>query len=399
MPRSTTVLQVFVASPSDVAEERETLEAIVAEVNRLRSTNSGIRLELVRWETHVRPGFGSDAQAVINAQIEDNYDIFLGIMWTRFGTPTPRAGSGTEEEFNRAFERFQRNSNAVSLLIYFKEAPVDPNLIDLDQLAAVRRFKQRVQELGGVYGTFQTLEEFQSLLRAHLASEITEWERHLTTSLAPEVLTTQVAPTTIEDANLVTEMQVDEDLGFLDYIETAEEQFVASTEAVNRIGEALQILGSRMNERTVQVNSLQRPDGSYDVHAARRVAMRTAQDMEQFVARVTVETPIMAEALQRGIQAFGSASSFALAAGESARGSLKEAVNNVAQMVGAMASSRTNLSDLRTIVAGLPRMQRDFNVAKRNTIAALERLLSEIDSGINLARTVEISMRRILADL
>lgn len=220
MPRRATVLQVFVASRSDVAEEREALEAIVAEVNRMRSTSSRIRLELVRWETHVRPGFGADAQAVINAQIADDYEIFLGIMWTRFGISTARAGSGTEEEFNRAFERFQRDTNAVSLLIYFKEAPIDPGSIDLDQLAAVRRFKKRVQDLGGFYRTFRHTEEFQSLLRAHLASEITEWEKCLAASLAQEVNAIQVALTAGKDAILATEAP-DEDLGFLDYIEIA----------------------------------------------------------------------------------------------------------------------------------------------------------------------------------
>src|SRR5687768_17874850 len=42
-----------------------------------------IRLELVSWETHTYPAFGDDAQAVINDQIADDYDISIGIMWTR----------------------------------------------------------------------------------------------------------------------------------------------------------------------------------------------------------------------------------------------------------------------------------------------------------------------------
>jgi len=162
MPRRATVLRVFVASPSDVREERKALESIVAEVNQLQGTSSGIRLELIRWETHVRPGFGNDAQAVINAQISDNYDIFVGIMWTHFGTPTERAGSGTEEEFNQAFERFQRNRDTVSLLIYFKDAPIKPSSIDADQLAAVKRFQKRIQELDGFYGNGIKLSPKQS---------------------------------------------------------------------------------------------------------------------------------------------------------------------------------------------------------------------------------------------
>ncbi|MYD31374.1 MAG: DUF4062 domain-containing protein, partial [Nitrospira sp. SB0661_bin_20] len=64
-------------------------------------------MDVVRWETRTTPGFGKDPQDVINKQISDAYDIFIGIMWTRFGTPTPRAGSGTEEEFLRAYDRYK----------------------------------------------------------------------------------------------------------------------------------------------------------------------------------------------------------------------------------------------------------------------------------------------------
>ena|SRR3989337_1199459 len=32
-------------------------------------------------ETHTYPGIGEDAQDVINKQIDDDYDIFIGLMW------------------------------------------------------------------------------------------------------------------------------------------------------------------------------------------------------------------------------------------------------------------------------------------------------------------------------
>jgi hypothetical protein len=174
---------------------------------------------------------------------------------------------------------------------------------------------------------------------------------------------------------------------------------VEATDAVTRIGEALHILSDHINERAGQFNGLHLPNGSYNVHGAQRVAMRTAEDMEQFVARDTVETPIMAAAIQQGIQAFGNAASFALVAGESARSGLEQAVASVAEMRSHMEHSRTNRSSLHATVASLPRMQRDFNVAKRKTVAVFDQFLCEIESGINLADTLERSMQRILADL
>lgn len=112
MAKQVSVLSVFVASPEDVADERECLEGVIRELN-LQWTSRCVRLELVRWETHAYPGVGSDPQEVINEQIGDDYDIFLGLLWKRFGTATPRAGSGTEEEFNRAFARHGKDSKSL----------------------------------------------------------------------------------------------------------------------------------------------------------------------------------------------------------------------------------------------------------------------------------------------
>ncbi len=54
---------------------------------------------------------GEDSQDVINKQIGSDYHIFVGIMWKKFGTETKRAGSGTEEEFSLAYDRYKKNKD------------------------------------------------------------------------------------------------------------------------------------------------------------------------------------------------------------------------------------------------------------------------------------------------
>jgi len=98
VPRSS---RLFIASPGDVASERDALDRVVREVNQTHGAPLGYVIELWRWETHAVPG-GGRPQAVINDQIPE-YDIFIGIMWRRFGTPTGVAGSGTEEEYRIAY--------------------------------------------------------------------------------------------------------------------------------------------------------------------------------------------------------------------------------------------------------------------------------------------------------
>ena len=94
-PRDERVFVVFVASPSDMQPQRDALEEVIRELNLTWSRKLGIRLDLVRWETHGVP----DAQDVLNRELPDDPDIFIGLMWGRYGTPTSSAGSGTEEEF------------------------------------------------------------------------------------------------------------------------------------------------------------------------------------------------------------------------------------------------------------------------------------------------------------
>ena len=101
MPEQYRKIRIFVASPSDVARERDQLARVVEELNLTIpaiAPEKKVVLELVRWETHVYPAIGPEPQRVVNEQIGD-YDIFVGILWKRMGTPTATAASGTEEEF------------------------------------------------------------------------------------------------------------------------------------------------------------------------------------------------------------------------------------------------------------------------------------------------------------
>ena len=95
-------MRVFIASPGDVAEERDIASHVVGELNRVFAGSLGVELEAVRWETHASPDVGVDAQDVVTRQIGD-FDVLVGIMWRRFGTPTRRSRSGTGEEFERAY--------------------------------------------------------------------------------------------------------------------------------------------------------------------------------------------------------------------------------------------------------------------------------------------------------
>jgi hypothetical protein len=172
MPELISLLRVFVSSPGDLTAERGVVEEVLSELNLSLPQSQKIRFELVKWETHAFPSMETDPQALINAQIGDDYDIFLGLMWARFGTPTNRAGSGTEEEFNRAYNRYTQNPNSLRILFYFKTAPTTG--ADPGQLELVNEFRDRLKKKG-LYWSFENPKELARYLRIHLRRHLDEF--------------------------------------------------------------------------------------------------------------------------------------------------------------------------------------------------------------------------------
>jgi hypothetical protein len=175
MPKTEQVLSIFLASPGDVSDERGRVDAFVDEWNNLWSEDIGVHLRLVRWETHAYPAVGADGQDVINTQIGEEYDVFLGIMWKRFGTPTGRAASGTVEEFERALERYRTSGNP-QLMFYFKKADSDIG-DDAAQLQAIQQFRSKLAKDGLLYWEFLSPEQFGQLVRMHLTRHIQNWAK------------------------------------------------------------------------------------------------------------------------------------------------------------------------------------------------------------------------------
>jgi hypothetical protein len=97
-PVKATILNVLIASPSDVSAERDVVESAIREWNANHRAQSGIMLHAVRWETHSYPATGERPQGIINRQIVDSGHLLIGIFGNRVGTPTGEAQSGTIED-------------------------------------------------------------------------------------------------------------------------------------------------------------------------------------------------------------------------------------------------------------------------------------------------------------
>lgn len=165
----TELFKIFIASPSDTNSERAVCDKVFNELNKSLGEVYGFRLESLKWENDVRPSIqAKEGQAIINAQIGDSYNIFIGIMSRKFGSPTSSAESGTEEEFNIALQRYI-NKEDVEVVFYFNDdATGRISDLNLQELSKIAEFKNKVSGLG-IYGVYMGVTDFEEKLRRHLS--------------------------------------------------------------------------------------------------------------------------------------------------------------------------------------------------------------------------------------
>ncbi len=161
MPFTSRVFRIFIASPSDVVEERDIVERSINDWNVRHSKVRNIVLLPVRWESHATPEYGTRPQAAINRQIVDDSDAIVAIFWTRLGAHTGVAESGTIEEIERVA------GEGKDVLIYFSSVAIPPDRIEVEQLDRLRQFRARIRG-NALYTEYRSFADFAAYFSRHL---------------------------------------------------------------------------------------------------------------------------------------------------------------------------------------------------------------------------------------
>ncbi len=196
MARQVTIYDVMIASPGDVATERQIARDVVHEWNAVHHASSDVFLNAVGWDTHSSPSLGERPQEIINKQILAHSDLLIGIFWTRLGTPTGAAASGTVEEIQ---EHVRANKPA---LLYFSATPVQPASVDPEQFAALQAFKRGCMEQGLVE-TYESISEFREKLTRQLAQTVLRFFPDTKSDSAVEAVSRQTPPLSKEATQLL----------------------------------------------------------------------------------------------------------------------------------------------------------------------------------------------------
>ena len=169
-------VKVFLSCPEDIVEcgIKDMAERVFEEDNIYFKNHYGFIFELKHWKKNVYLGKGAPrVQDRIN-EILKNCDIYLGILWTRFGSPPGSNleglsySSGTEEEFY-----FAKSLNK-KLWLLFCHYEIDPYKIDPEQLDKIKKFKEQLKREKIWYAEFYKEDEFRTILKENISNFVNE---------------------------------------------------------------------------------------------------------------------------------------------------------------------------------------------------------------------------------
>ncbi|KUJ50078.1 NACHT domain-containing protein [Chryseobacterium sp. JAH] len=179
---SSTQIRVFVSCPGDVSDEKDIIKEVCKSVNhQLSIKDRGIFFEVLDFKDIVAP-WGNRSQEDINFRFS-GYDIYIGLLWMRYGTASgaddPATGkpygSGTEEEFRLAVEKF-KDGQKIAIYFFFKEPRKSTSIKETEDLLKVQKFKAEIQDSGWVH-TFPDLMDKTSFVnKIHQVLNDWVWE-------------------------------------------------------------------------------------------------------------------------------------------------------------------------------------------------------------------------------
>jgi len=166
-------ISIFISSPGDVADERNSATRVIHQLNGLNSIASRYVLRVLRFEEVVPGEIGQPPQSTIDRYMQAAHaDIFIGILSQRMGEPVldqntgERYQSGTEYEFMSAYRSNQQYGKPYILLYRgMKPLPADLNQEQWSRVNAFfKRFEGINAELKGLPKTYTSVDDFEASL-------------------------------------------------------------------------------------------------------------------------------------------------------------------------------------------------------------------------------------------
>lgn len=192
MAKSILQYDMLISCPGDAENAVNIINEVVHLFNQQFSDTLGIGIRTRYWQYSAFAESGGKPQDILNRQIVDTSDLAIAVFKTRFGSPTDKYGSGTEEEIERML------SEEKQVFIFFDESMVRPSDVDAEQYGKVQDFKRRYKDKG-IYWTFTSLEEFKTLFYAQITRYFMTLDKEMRSEGKSFLLLKAINGDTVED--------------------------------------------------------------------------------------------------------------------------------------------------------------------------------------------------------
>jgi len=167
------VLKIFIASSTELKEEREKLIHIFNSINKYLKH---LRLDAIKWETDIESG-SCDKQRIqdeINPLLEDCQIVFL-LLYSKIG-------KFTLEEYKLALKKNKK------VFIYFKKGFSPENEDEIKNFEKVLQLKRNlIEENRTLYNEYENIDQFENLIRKdislYISRNYSQAQREKTTEL------------------------------------------------------------------------------------------------------------------------------------------------------------------------------------------------------------------------
>lgn len=151
------VVRILIASPSDTHQLRLVARQATEDWNSFNAASLGIVFLPLLWERDTIPEVSDRPQGAVNRQLVEKADATIAIFWSRLGSPTGEAESGTVEEVESGI------SDGRPVLIYFCEQPFPQEIVTPSELERLAQWRTAIQGKALIH-TFVSEEELAQKL-------------------------------------------------------------------------------------------------------------------------------------------------------------------------------------------------------------------------------------------
>lgn len=422
-----TQLTIFFSGTSESESESAALKTVVDDLCQILEKTKNVTLKTISWPDDFRPGVNENPQSEINRQVQGNYDIYIGVLGSKFGTPTSQAGSGTEEEFQLAISQFQQDTTSLRIFFYFKRTNQDLFSIDIKQLEKVKKFRTELPQKGVLYMDFKDTANFVEMVKKHLLSLITDdWQNNAWKSVDlpyathnPKIELEKTYVTTEQnvqkDDKSIAELSLEnehnaqkseDEIGYFDLIE----EFCASIESLTFIMEELAEctanIGEKLNVHTESAKKLMEKHGnrktiggSRDAQTylskAKDVVNSAGKDLESYTVKISPKIAALKTDFGVMLTRFRDSYNFSNEQLETPKEEKLKSVDALRSFIDTMVGVVAQITSFQEAVSNLPALTTKFSKARKHTASALGELIAEIkiaaDQGNDILKEIDES--------